>query len=100
FLVQGLQTLTVIFAIIALACLVFGPSRPALLLRHLVDRGLDAGGRAIGRTGVPLGTAPAFLRHQRRVIAVGVVVLSVAILVIWQTPGIAGVIWLTVGILV
>jgi hypothetical protein len=99
FLIKAIQTLTVLFAIIALACLVFGPSRLAVGLRRLVDRGLDAGGRAIARTGVPLGPVPAFLRQQRRPIAVGVVVLAVAILIIWQTPGISGLLWLTVGVL-
>jgi hypothetical protein len=100
FLIKAIQTLTVLFAIIALACLVFGTSRLAVWLRRMVDRGLDAGGRAIARTGVPLGPVPAFLRHQRRVIMAVVLVLAVVILIIWQTPGIAGLLWLTFGVLV
>jgi hypothetical protein len=100
FLVQAIKTLTVIFAIIALMCLIFGSSRPAILLRRLVDRGLDAGGHALVRTGVSFGPVPRVLRHYRRAIVVGAVALAVLILVLWGTPGIAGVIWLTVGVLV
>lgn len=47
----------------------------------------------------PLGPVPAFLRRWRRPIVVGVTALMVLILVLWQTPGIAGLIWLTVGVL-
>ena len=100
FLVQAIKTLAVIFGIIALMCLIFGSSRPAILLRGLVDRGLDAGGRALVRTGVSFGPVPHLLRHYRRAIVVGVVALAVLILVLWGTPGIPGVIWLTVGVLV
>ena len=100
FLVQAIKTLAVLFGIVALMCLVFGPSRPAFLLRRLVDRGLDAGGRALARTGMSFGPVPGVLRHYRRAIGVGAVVLAVLILVLWGTPGIAGVIWLTVGVLV
>ena len=81
-------------------CLVFGSSRPAILLRRVVDRGLDAGGRALARTGVSFGPVPGVLRHYRRAIVIGVVALAVLILVLWGTPGIGGVIWLTVGVLV
>ncbi len=100
FLVQAIKTLAVIFGIVALMCLIFGSSRPAILLRRLVDRGLDAGGHALVRTGVSFGPVPHVLRHYRRAIVVGVVALAVLILVLWGTPGIAGVIWLTVGTLV
>ncbi len=100
FLVQAIKTLATLFAIIALMCLIFGSSQPAILLRRFVDRGLDAGGRALARTGVSFGPVPGVLRHYRRAIVVGAVLLAVLILVLWGTPGIAGVIWLTVGVLV
>jgi hypothetical protein len=100
FLVEAIKTLAVLFGIVALMCLIFGTSRPAILLRRLVDRGLDAGGRALARTGVSFGPVPRVLRHYRRAIVVGAVALAVLILVLWGTPGIPGVIWLTVGVLV
>jgi hypothetical protein len=99
FLVQAIKTLATLFGIIALLCLIFGPSQPAVLLRRLVDRGLDAGGGALARTGVSMGPVPRVLRQYRRAIVVGVVALAVLILVLWGTPGIGGVIWLTVGAL-
>jgi hypothetical protein len=54
----------------------------------------------ISHTGVSLGAVPGWLRHSRRTIIVGVVLVAIAILVIWRQPGIGGVVWVTVGALV
>lgn len=100
FLKRTIQTLLVFFAIVIAACWAFGPGPLATALRRSVDIGLDAAGHGLARTGAPLGPVPAFLRRYHRTIAVAVVVLAVAVLVIWETPGVAGVLWLTVGVLV
>ena len=92
FLVQAIQTLVVLFLVVAVLCWVFGPSRPARLIQRGVDALLDLGGHGLARTGVPLGPVPAFLRRQRTPIAVAVTVLVLLILVLWQTPGIAGIV--------
>jgi hypothetical protein len=99
FLNKALQTLTVLFLIVAVLCWVFGPSRPARAIRRGVDRLLDLAGHGLARTGVRLGPVPAFLRHERRVIVVVATILGLFGLVVWRTPGISGVIWVTVGVL-
>jgi hypothetical protein len=99
FLVQATQTLAALFIIVVILCLVFGTSRPARLIQRGGNALLDAGGRGLGRTGVPLGPVPAFLRRWRAPIAVVVIALVVLGLILWQTPGIAGLIWLTVAAL-
>ena len=99
FLVAALQTLVVLFLIVAVLAWVMGPSRPARVIRRGVDALLDAGGRGLARTGVPLGPVPAFLARWRTPIVI--VVTLLALLILWQlrTPGIGGVVWVTVGAL-
>jgi hypothetical protein len=97
FLVRALQTLTVLFGIVAFLAWVMGPSRPARLVRRGVDTVLDAGGHGLARTGVPLGPVPAFLTRWRKPIVGGVVILALVILWSVRTPGISGVVWATVG---
>jgi hypothetical protein len=98
-LVQALETLVVLFVIVAVLCWAFGPSRPARLLQRGGDAVLDLGGRGLARTGLPLGPVPAFLRRWRVPIVVVVAALTIMGLVLWETPGISGVIGLTVSAL-
>ena len=99
FLIRALETLTVLFAIVAFLAWVMGPSRPARLVRRGVDTALDAGGHGLARTGLPLGPVPAFLTRWRKPIVVAVVILGLVILWALRTPGISGVVWVTVGAL-
>jgi hypothetical protein len=99
FLVAALETLAVLFGIVAFLAWVSGPSRPARLVRRGVDTVLDAGGRGLSRTGLPLGPVPAFLTRWRKPIVFAVTILGLLILVLLRTPGIPGVVWTTVGAL-
>jgi hypothetical protein len=99
FLVRALETLTVLFAIVAFLAWVMGPSRPARLIRRGVDTVLDAGGHGLARTGLPLGPVPAFLTRWRKPIVIAVVIVGLFILWSLRTPGISGVVWVTVGAL-
>jgi hypothetical protein len=97
FLIHTMQTLVALFLIVAILSWVFGPSRPARLIQRGGNALLDAGGRGLGRTGLHLGRVPEYLRRWRAPIAVVVTALVVLGLVLWQTPGIPGLIWLTVA---
>jgi len=98
-LVRALETLVVLFAIVAFLAWVMGPSRPARFVRRGVDAVLDAGAHGLVRTGLPLGPVPAFLTRWRKPIVVAVVILALVILWSVRTPGISGVVWATVGAL-
>lgn len=100
FLIDTVQTLLVLFLVVAIACWLAGPSRPAVLLRHGIGRALDAAGRELARSRFPLGPAPAMARQYRRGIGVGLALLGVLILVLWRYPGVGGVLWITAGVLV
>jgi hypothetical protein len=100
FLVKAIQTLIVLFAIVVVLCWVTGTSRLAVLIRRGISALLDAAGHGLARTGLPLGPVPAFLRQQRGAFVVGATILALAILLFVRTPGIAGVVWVTVGVLV
>jgi hypothetical protein len=100
FLIDAVQTLLALFLVVAIACWLAGPSRPAVLLRQGLGRALDAAGGELARTGLPLGPAPAIARRHRRVIGIGLALLGVLILVLWRYPGVGGVLWVAVGVLV
>lgn len=100
FLIRALQTLLVLFVIVAVLCWLFGPGRLAAGIRRLVDSGLDGLARVLSRSGVPLGPVPGWLRRYHRPLIVAVVVLALAILISWGEPGIGGVVWVTIGALV
>ena len=100
FLIQSVQTLLVVFVVIAVLLWLAGPGRVATVLRHAVGYLLTATARGLSATGAPLGPVPAWARESRRAVAVGLLIASLAVLVLWRHPGISGVIWVTVIALV
>ncbi|BCJ37502.1 hypothetical protein Athai_50050 [Actinocatenispora thailandica] len=73
---QAYRVIAVLGALLAIACWLAGPARPAVGLRHLTGRGLDATGAALGRTGVPLGPVPRVLRRYHVAIDIAALVLA------------------------
>lgn len=75
---QAYRVIAVLGALLAIVCWLAGPARPAVALRHVTGRGLDATGAALGRTGVPLGPVPRVLRRYH--VAIDIVALVLALL--------------------
>jgi hypothetical protein len=95
FLLDGMKTLIVLCAIVLLACLLAGPSRPAHAIRRGINWLLDATARGLGRVGLTLGAVPRVLARNRTTIHVGLVFLALAALVVWRYPGIKGTLGIT-----
>ncbi|HEX5741826.1 MAG TPA: hypothetical protein VFY17_09785 [Pilimelia sp.] len=95
--IREVATVLVAVALAAAACAYLsGPGRVAAGLRRAVARGLDAAGRWVRRSGVPLGPVPAFLARHRGA-AVAVTVVAGAFVLVWQ-PSVQAVGWLALGI--
>src|SRR5262245_36405554 len=79
FLIDTVRTLLTLFLVVAVACWLAGPSRPAVLLRKGVGWVLDAAGRALAGSGFPLGPTPALARRYRHGVSIGLALLGVLI---------------------
>jgi uncharacterized membrane protein len=90
FLLDGIRTLIVLCVIVIVLALLAGPSRAAHAIRHELNRLLDWVGGLIGGTGLDLGPVPGALVRYRVAIRVGIVLLALLSLVLWQRPGIGG----------
>jgi hypothetical protein len=95
FLVAGAQTIMVLALIVALAAWLSGPGALASGLRRGGVRTLDAAGRGLARSGLPLQTAARFTARSRRAMRVAVLALALLWLVLWPRRGIEGVLWIT-----
>jgi hypothetical protein len=96
--VREVVTVLVVVALLAaVAAYLAGPSRFALGLRRLVNRSIDGLAGALGRSGIPFGPVPAATARYRRAVAPVAIVLAAVILLF--NPGLATVLWLTLGVL-
>ncbi|MGH8876380.1 MAG: hypothetical protein ACRD0P_03410 [Stackebrandtia sp.] len=95
FLVTGVQTLFVLFGIVAVGCWLLGPGRVAAGLRRGFSGLRDAVARGVDRLGLPLGGAAEVVRRNRRAIEVVLIGLGLAWLVLWGHPGIPGTLTVT-----
>lgn len=97
--VREVVTILVVVALIAaVAAFLAGPSRFATALRRVVNRGIDALARALSHSGIPFGPVPEFMARYRAAAAPVAIVLAAVILIF--NPGLAAVLWLTVGVLI
>jgi len=97
--VREVVTLLVVVALLAaVAAFLAGPSRFAMALRRVVNRGIDALALALSHSGIPFGPVPEFTARYRAAAAPVAIVLAAVILLF--NPGLAAVLWLTVGVLV
>jgi hypothetical protein len=99
FLIAALQTLLVVTVIFVVAALLAGPSRPAVVIRRLVNRGLDAGAAALSRAGAWVAATGRALARARHAVQIGLVVLALAGLILANRPSIAAVLWVSVAVL-
>ncbi len=100
FLISALQTLLVVMAILIVGALLAGPSRPAVAIRRLLNRGLDAGSAALTRAGGWVTTTGRALAAAYHPIQIGLVLLAIAGFIIAERPSIGAVLWVTFGVLV
>src|SRR5262249_1982084 len=97
--VREVVTLLVVVALLAVvAAFLAGPSRFAVALRRVVNRGIDALALALSHSGIPFGPVPGFTARYRAA-AAPVAIVAAAVILLFN-PGLAAVLWLTVGVLV
>ncbi|GAA1734036.1 hypothetical protein [Luedemannella helvata] len=98
FLVAALQAVLVALGLIVVIGLLWGPSPPAVFARRWADRGLDALGAQLARTGRWAVAAGRAIGPARRVIYVLVCLLAVVGYVAVARPSMATVWWLLAGV--
>jgi hypothetical protein len=99
FLIAALQTLVLAMVIIVIGALVAGPSRPAVLLRRGLNKGLDAASTALSRAGAWVMATSRALAAAYHPIQVAIVLIALIGLIIAVRPSIGAVLWVTVVVL-
>jgi len=99
FLIASLQTLLVVTLILVVGALLAGPSRPAVAIRRLLNRGLNAGAQALTRAGGWVAATGRTIAGAYHPIQIGLVVLALAGFIVAQRPSIGAVLWVTAVVL-
>jgi hypothetical protein len=100
YLVAALQTVLVAALIFLVGGWLAGPSAPATAIRRLGNRLLDAGGRLLARTGSWAAATGRFVAGARVPLRIVAVLVALVALIVANRPGIAAVLWWTLGVLV
>ncbi len=99
---RNVRTAVTLFATLFLLAagfaLLAGPSRIAVGIRRFINIILDGIGRALGRSGIPLGPVPATVAHYRRLAAP--IAIAIAVVVLFFNPSVATVWWSVLWVLV
>jgi hypothetical protein len=99
YLVASLQTLIVVSIIFVLGGLLAGPSTPAVAIRRVLGRGLDAAASGLRHSGTWAGAVGRGLGTAYHWIQIGLVLVAVAIFILADRPGISAVLWTTAAVL-
>ena len=94
------KTVLVVGFVIWLGALVMGPARWAVSLRSMLSGGIDTAGSAAEARGLDLGPFGSWVARHRHALQIAGLVVAAAVLVFWGTPGVAGVLWIVVALLV
>lgn len=100
YLKDALQTLVVVSLVLLIAALLAGPSRPAVWVRRMVNRGFAYLVGWLARLGAWTVSIGRVLAGARGVIQVGVVLLALVIYIAVVQPTIGSALWWVFGILV
>jgi hypothetical protein len=100
FLIAALQTLVVVTVILIVGALLAGPSRPAVAIRRLLNKGLNAASGAVTRAGTWVATTGRALAGVYHPIQIGLVLLAIVGFILAQRPSIASVLWVTLAVVV
>jgi hypothetical protein len=100
FLREGLRAVLVLGLVVGLAAFFTGPSVTASRTRGLLTRGVTATRNGLESAGLHLGPVTRWVAPKRTVLVAVLIVVAAAVLVIWNYPSPALVLWLTAGVLV
>ncbi len=90
----------VVGLVIWLGALLVGPAGWAVRLRTALAGGFASAGARAEEKGLDLGPVGSWVARHHRALQIAGLVVAAAVLVFWGTPGIAGVLWTVVVLLV
>ncbi len=96
----GVITVAVVGIIVALVAYFVGPSAPAVKARALASAGISGARHRVGDADAAPSSFEAFVGRHRHGLELSVAGLAVLALVLWNTPGIGTVLFLTVVALI
>ena len=94
------RTVFVVGLLVWLGALIAGPARWAVAVRGALSGVFQSAGARAERRGLDLGPVGSWVAGHHRALQIAGLLVAAAVLVFWGTPGIAGVIWIVVGLLV
>ena len=94
------RTVFVVGLVVWLGALVAGPAGWAVAVRGALSGVFQSAGARAERRGLDLGPVGSWVAGHHRALQIAGLLVAAAVLVFWGTPGIAGVIWIVVGLLV
>ncbi len=94
------RTVFIVGLVIWLGALLAGPAGWAVRVRSALAGGLDSAGSAAEAKGLDLGPFGARVARYRYGLQIAGLVVAAAVVVFWGTPGVAGIVWTVVVLLV
>ena len=94
------RTVFVVGLVIWLGALLAGPAGWAVSVRGALAGVFQSAGTAAERKGLDLGPVGSWVAHHHRALQIAGLLIAAVVLVFWGTPGVAGVLWIVVGLLV
>jgi hypothetical protein len=94
------RTVFVAGILVWIGALIAGPARWAVAVREALSGVFKSAGESAERRGLDLGPVGSWVARHHRALQIAGLLVAAAVLVFWGTPGIAGVIWIVVGLLV
>jgi hypothetical protein len=94
------RTVLVVGLVIWLGALLAGPAGWAVWVRRAVAGVFQTAGTAAEQKGLDLGPVGSWVARHHGPLQIAGVLIAAAVLVFWGTPGVAGVLWIVVGLLV
>jgi hypothetical protein len=94
------RTVFVVGLVVWLGALIAGPAGWAVAVRGALSGLFQSAGTRAEQRGLDLGPVGSWVARHRRALQIAGLLVAAAVLVFWGTPGIAGVVWIVVGLLV
>jgi len=94
------RTVLVIGLLVWLGALLTGPAGWAVWVREALAGVFQTAGTAAEQKGLDLGPVGSWVARRHRPLQLAGLLIAAAVLVFWGTPGLAGVLWIVVGLLV